>query len=88
MKEQFYLFLFKGNKTYEMKCSISLKDAIWEMAKYIGTSSDLLRKSLGGFQNEDVSGIIELYNHFVITWEDEIEKIYIVEKIIYDEQQS
>lgn len=85
MREQFYLFVFEDDSTYEMTCGVSLKDAVWETAKYNGISSELLQKSLRGFENGDVNGVIDLYNLFVHSPNDRIAKIYIVERVLYDE---
>ena len=80
MEEKFYLFVFTDGNSYEMKCGISVKDAMWEMAKYRGVSSTLMLKCLKGFESNDTDDLVALYNHFAIT---PIERIYIVEHRIY-----
>ena len=80
MNEQFYLFQFNDDSSYEMTCGISCKDALWEMAKYTNTSSELLHKALKGFGENDVEDLVDLYNHF--SWK-RIENIYIVKEKIY-----
>lgn len=63
MKEIFYLFRFSDLTTYEMKCGISLKDAIYEMSKFTNTSSEVFRKALEGkgFGSNDID-LVFLYN--------------------------
>ena len=82
--EQFYLFLFENDTSYEMTCGISLKDAVYEMSKYTGNSSELFRKCL--FSEEigenDVEDIIALFNHFCYYYP--IDKIYIVKEKIWE----
>ena len=84
MTEQFYLFLFEDNTSYEMTCGISLKDAVYEMSKYTGNSSELFRKCL--FSKEigenDVEDMIALFNHFC--YYSRIDKIYIVKEKIWE----
>ena len=84
MKEHIYLFVFEDDSTYEMSCGISLKDAIWEMAKYTGNASEMFRKSLFSeeFQEDDVDDIVNLFNHWC--YYSMIKTIYIVEKKLYE----
>ena len=79
-KEQFYLFHFNDDSFYEMTCGINFKDALWEMSKYTGQSSELLCKCLKSFDGNDVEGIIQLFHHFSTKI---IEDVYIVDKKIY-----
>lgn len=85
MNEQFYLFIFDDGSKYEMTCGTSLKDAVWEMSKYTGNSSELFRKSL--FSNEfgenDVDDIVKLFNHWCFT---QLESVYIIKEKIYDKR--
>ena len=78
--EKFYLFHFDDGSSYGMTCGINFKDALWEMSKYTGQSSELLCKCLKTFDSDDIKGIIELFHHFSIK---KIEDVYIVEKKIY-----
>lgn len=82
MKEKFYLFLFDNGSTYEMTCGISFKDALWEMSKYTGRNSTRLLKALKGFDENDIDGIIDLFECLSVG--KRIEAVYIVEKKIYD----
>ncbi len=82
MKKTFYLFVFDDGSTYEMNCAISFKDAVWEMAKYTGNSSDMFNKCLNGYESDDINGIIDLFNHFCVY--DSIHKVFVVEKKIFD----
>lgn len=85
VKETFYLFEFDICDTYEMKCAVSFKDAVWEMAKYTGADNVLLRKCLKGFEGDDINGIVEIFNTFSIP---QIVKVYQIEKVVYDEKTS
>lgn len=78
MNETFYLFIFNDNSIYEMNCAVSFKDAVWEMAKYTGNSSDMFCKCLNAYKDDEIDGIIELFNHFCSY--DEISKVYVVIK--------
>ena len=83
MKEKFYLFQFGDDSTYEMTCGISFKDALWEMSKYTGHSSELLLKSLRGFEENDIDEMIDLFER--LNEGTRIQNVYIVEKKIYDQ---
>lgn len=75
---QFYLFVFQNGDIYEMTCGVSLKDAIWEMAKYRNISSEHMRKSLEVFDDKD--DIIKQVNFYIS--DNPIEHIYIVKERI------
>lgn len=82
IKEQFYLFQFGDDSTYEMTCGVSFKDALWEMSKYTGHSSEMLQKALKGYDENDIEGMCNLFE--ALTWGVQIQAVYIVEKKIYD----
>ena len=82
MKETFYLFIFDDGSTYEMNCAISFKDAVREMAKYTGNSTDMFFKCLNGYESDDINGIIDLFNHFCYYYL--ISKVYVVERKVFD----
>lgn len=82
MKEQFYLFQFGDDSTYEMTCGISFGDALWEMSKYTGHSSEMLLKALKGYDSNDIDGICKLFE--ALTEGVQIQAVYIIEKKIYD----
>lgn len=81
--QKHYLFIFDDDTQYDMTCGISFKDAVWEMAKYTGKSSEILSKALNGFDDSDTQGIIELYNS--LSRFCQVIKVYIVESVIYGE---
>lgn len=83
MNETFYLFYFDDGSIYEMNCAISLKDAVWEMAKHTGNSTDMLNKCLNGYEDDDIDGIIDLFNHFCHY--STIDKVFIIKRKIFDE---
>ena len=85
MKETFYLFEFVDGDLYEMTCAVSFKDAIWEISKYTGSGSELLLKCLKGFQEQDIQGMIDIFNHFSAYT---IQKIYVIEKLLYDDMKG
>ena len=80
MKKTWYHFIFNDDTFYDMTCAVSFKDAIWEMAKYHNNATELFRKCLNGYDEEDIAGIVEMYNHFAYT---DIGEIYVIEKAIY-----
>ena len=83
----FYLFIFADNSTYEMNCAVSFKDAVLEMAKNTGNSSDMFCKCLGAYKDDEIDGIIELFNHFCSYDYDEISKIYVIDRKIFDDKE-
>ena len=83
MNEIFYLFIFNDNSTYEMNCAVSFKYAVLKMAEYTGNSSDMFCKCLDAYKNDEIEGIIELFNHFC--YYDKISKVYVIDRKIFDE---
>ena len=88
MNETFYLFIFADNSTYEMNCAVSFKDAVLEMAKNTGNSSDMFCKCLGAYKYNEIDGIIELFNHFCSYDYDEITKVYVIDRKIFDDEEG
>ena len=88
MNKIFYLFIFADNSTYEMNCAVSFKDAVWEMAKNTGNSSDMFCKCLTAYKDDEIDEIIELFNHFCSYDYDEISKVYIIDKKIFDSNEG
>ena len=84
MPTTWYHFIFSNDASYDIRSAISLKDAVWEMAKYHGDASEMFRKCLNGYDEDDVDGIVELYNHFSYT---DIGEIYVIEKAIYSNKE-
>lgn len=58
-----YLIIFDNDRRYEVNAT-DVKDAILKTAQYTGDDSDLFKKALKGFNQSDVEGLVELYNHF------------------------
>ena len=79
MNTIWYHFIERDDKSYDV-CAESFKKAVLNLAHYHGDASELFRKCLSGFGDDDIDGIVELYNHFVYT---PIEKIYVVKESIY-----
>ena len=88
MKEVSYLFIFNDNSIYEMNNAVSFKYAILKMAEYTGNSSDMFCKCLNAYKDDEIDGIIELFNHFCSYDYDKISKIYIVDKKIFDSDEE
>lgn len=84
MKRTWYQFILNDGNVHDVPCAVSFKDAIWEIAKYHGEASDMLRKCLNGYDEEDIDGIVELYNHFAYM---SIGEIYVIEKSIYSNKE-
>ena len=82
VKEQIYLFVFEDDSVYEMSCGISLKDAIYEMAKYTGNNSEMFRKSIFSdeFGENDVDDLVKLFNHWCY---GAIKAVYVVREKLY-----
>lgn len=80
-----YIFIY----AYDDKISIienasSFKDAIYKQCKKEGLVSmlgNLLEKALKGFDNDDIDGIISLYNHFS---DNIIYYAFLIDKQIYN----
>ena len=51
-----------------------------ELAEYTGSDTDLFRKSLKGFDEDDIAGMVDLYNHFAY---ESITEVYIIGELIY-----
>lgn len=76
------LFVFGFDESlFEVKGVSSFKDAIRQAAEYTGCNSELFLKSLNGFEETDVDGIIKLFNHFS---QSPISKVYWFDKEPYD----
>ncbi len=82
VKEQTYLFVFEDGWVYEMTCGISLKDAVYEMAKNIGINSEMFRKLIfsDAFGENDVDDIVKLFNHWSIY---KVKTVYVMREKLY-----
>ena len=62
-----WLFIF-NNSSYEPEIyettTNTFKEAILDVANYFNDDSDLFKKCLQGFSDNDIMGLIELLNHF------------------------
>ena len=87
MNKIFYLFIFADNSTYETNCAVSFKDAVLEMAKNTGNSSDMFCKCLTAYKDDEIDKIIELFNHFCSYDYDEISKVYVIDRKIFDDKE-
>ena len=86
MKEVSYLFIFNDNGIYEVNCAVSFKDAVLEMAKNTGNSSDMFCRCLTAYKDDEIDGIIELFNHFC--YYDKISKVYVIDRKIFDSDEE
>ena len=82
MNKHCYLFVFDDDKQYEAIDVCSFKTAVWQAAEYCGERSDLFQKSLNGFEETDVDGIIKLFNHFSYV---SITKVYEIKSVVWGE---
>ena len=85
-KEVSYLFIFNDNGIYEVNNAVSFKDAVLKTGEYTGNSSDMFCKCLNAYKDDEIDGIIELFNHFC--YYDKISKVYIVDKKIFDSDEE
>ena len=85
MNEVSYLFIFNDNSTYETDCAVSFKYAVLKMAEYTGNSSDMFCKCLNAYKDDEIDGIIELFNHFC--YYDKISKVYVIDRKIFDDEE-
>lgn len=58
----------------------SFKEAIGKLADYSGEYTELFQRCLNGFDDDDVDGLISLYEHFV---SNHIVKIYAAHKFFF-----
>lgn len=76
-----YLITNYDTTVYFESDANSIKDAIIDYAKYTGNLCDLFDKCIQTFDENDIEGLVELFNHFSSF--DTIRNIYeIKEKII------
>ncbi len=85
MKEVSYLFIFNDNGIYEVNNAVSFKYAILKMAEYTGNSSDMFCKCLTAYKDDEIDGIIELFNHFC--YYNKIAKVYVIDRKIFDDKE-
>ena len=85
MNKIFYLFIFADNSIYEVNNAVSFKYAMLKMAEYTGNSSDMFCKCLNAYKNDEIDGIIELFNHFC--YYDKISKVYVIDRKIFDDKE-
>jgi hypothetical protein len=78
-----YLFIFEDDYIIEIPYNKDFKSAILKLANHTGENSELFVKCLSGFNEEDMDGIVELYNHFAYNG---INTIYIVQRKIYPKE--
>lgn len=84
MEEQTYLFAFKDETLCEISCNTTFKDAVWEMAKCTGNSSEMFRKSLFSEEFEAVGDIVCLFNNWCCY--SMIKAVYVVNGKLYEEE--
>ena len=85
MKEVSYLFIFADNSIYEVNNAVSFKDAVLKTGEYTGNSSDMFCKCLNAYKDDEIDGIIELFNHFC--YYDKISKVYVIDRKIFDDKE-
>lgn len=76
-----YLIVYGDNNSLFQTATQSLMAAVFELAKYTGTSFEpVVEKAIRAMITP--SDIIELYNHFTSNC-DEIQEVYKIEGVIY-----
>ena len=68
----------------------SFKDAVYKLCEYEGrasTSGGFFATALKGFDNNDIDGIISLYNRNSRHTTYGIEKVYLIDRKIYDSEE-
>lgn len=84
-KECHYHFVFKDESCFDIRHALSLKEAVLEAAEYTGYNSELFRKALKGFDESDVRGIVDIYNHFTKDPDYNIKTVMLVSSVLYEE---
>lgn len=85
MKEVSYLFIFNDGGIYEVNNAVSFKYAMLKTGEYTGNSSDMFCKCLNAYKDDEIDGIIELFNHFC--YYDKISKVYVIDRKIFDDEE-
>ena len=74
-----WLFIMNDDSTYGTTTD-DFKAAIVELADYTGLNSPLFNKCINGFLNDDIEGLIQLFNQFSYY---NIEQVYDVKKKLW-----
>lgn len=85
VKKLNYLFVFFDDTFYEADNldkdkPPNFKNALIKAANYLGCDTDLFLKSLNGFEDDDIDGMIKLFNFHS---NNIIADIYIIDKKLY-----
>lgn len=88
-RERVYLFVFNDDLLYEATDApydtddetASFKNAVWKAAEHTGCNTELFEKSLKGFDETDIEGIVKLFNHFS---QFTIEKVFLIKEKLYN----
>ena len=84
-KERHYHFVFEDESCFDTRHALSLKEAVLEASEYTGYNSELFRKALKGFDESDVRGIVDIYNHFTKDRDYNIKTVMLVSSVLYEE---
>ena len=80
-----YHFVFEDESCFDARRALSLKEAVLEASEYTGYNSELFRKALKGFDESDVRGIVDIYNHFTKDPDYNIKTVMLVSSVLYEE---
>lgn len=83
--ERHYHFIFEDGSCFDVRNSLSLKEAVLKASEYAGYASELFRKALKGFDESDVRGVVDLYNHFIRDPDCKIETVMLVSSVLFEE---
>lgn len=77
-----YLFIFINGGYYIVREN-SFKKALKDCAAYVGIFTEVLKKCIDGFLEEEYEDLVAVFNKFSITDADKIESIYEVNREIF-----
>lgn len=83
--EQHYHFVFEDGSSFDIKRALSLKEAVLKASEYTGYASELFRKALKGFDESDVRGVVDIYNHFTKDPDYKIKTVMLVSSVLFEE---
>lgn len=81
MDKKTFLFTYDDDSTYLAE-NVTLKEALVNAMEYYGGAYDFFRKSLIGFDDNDVKTMVALYAYFA-RFHSVIESIYVISEKIF-----
>lgn len=93
-KPRDYIFFYNFDEgAVVIKNADSFKDAVYKLCEYEGRASSLssgglFATVLKGFDNNDIDGIISLYNRYSRHTTYGIDKVYLIDKKVYGREED